>query len=312
MAQPQGSTIHIDAALTNYSKKYTNENSYFIAPRLFPRVRVSKQSDKYFIYGTENLNLSDCVTAAGSNYPRFSWTMSNTSYYCEKLGGEHAIPDEDRDSADPAINLEQDSVEFLSEKIDMNIENRMAALVTSTSNITQYTTLTAATQWSNYTSDTSDPESAIKTAKTTIFAATGRVANTIVFSESIAETLAHHPTLVDLRKYTDPNLLSDSGLPKKIFGLNILVAAGVYNSAKLGQTASLSEIWGDNALIAYVNPNPGRKSLTLGVTFEYGGRQVFKYREDKVESDIVRVKEGGVDEVLIAAACGYLITDVLA
>jgi hypothetical protein len=312
MAQPQHSTLHIDAALTNYSKKYSNDNAYFIASQLFPRVKVSKKSDKYFIYGTENLNLHDCVTGAGSNYPRFSWTLSNSAYYCEKLGGEITIPDEDRDSADPAINLEQDAVEFLTEKIDMNIENRMAALVTSTSSITQYTTLVAATQWSNYTSATSDPETAIKTAKVTIFAATGKMPNTIVLSATVAETLAHHPMLVELRKYTDPNLMTESGLPKRLFGLNVLVAAAVYNSAKLGATASLAEIWGDTVLVAYVNPNPGRKSLTLGVTFDYEGRSVFKYREDTVESDIVRVKEGGVDEVLIAAACGYLITDVLA
>lgn len=311
MAQPQRSTLHIDAALTNFSKAFSNRGNQFIASKLFPRVRVGKQSDKYFIYGNESLRLAESVREPGTPFKRYGFTLSNTSYYCEQVGREHAIPWEDRDSADPAINLDQDSVQMLTDQIDLELENRLASLIT-TSNITQNTTLTTNYQWNNYDSSTSDPEKDIKTAKVTIQAATGRAPNTIVMGYQVAENLAHHPTIVELRKYTSPEFLNDAGLPSRLFGLNVLLANAVYDNTKQGQATSLAELWGKNVLVAYVDPNPGLRSITLGVTFEYGGRVVEKYEEQNTRSDIIRVLEQGIDEAIIAASCGYLIVSAIA
>lgn len=309
--QPERSSLHIDAALTNFSKMFSNRGNQFIAEKLFPRVAVGKKSDKYFVYGGENLRLSESIHSPGTPFKRYSWTLSSDSYFCEEIGREHTIPWSDRDEADPAINLDQDSTQFLTDQIDLEVENRLATLI-NTTNIAQNTTLSGTSQWSDYTNGVSDPGANIKTAKTTIAAATGRIANTLVLGYAVAETLALHPDIIDIRKYTDPNLLNDAGLPPKLFGLNVLVASAVYDNTKQGQTQSLAELWGKNVLVAYVEPNPTKQCITLGVTFDYKGRVVEKYEETVTRSDVIRVMEQGIDEKIVAAACGYIIAAAIA
>jgi len=69
-------------------------------------------------------------------------------------------------------------------------------------------------------------------------------------------------------------------------------------------------VWGANALLAYVNPRPAIKQISLAYMFQSRPRQVEKYRDDSVKSDIIRCSEVTAEK-LVADKCGYLWTHVL-
>ena len=308
--QPQYSSYAPNPFLTDFSKIISNNSADFVASKLFPRVPVKNKSGKYYIYGTENLLLSRSTRLPGTPFDQSGFTVSSDTYSCEMLGREHPIPDEERSEAAAGVNLEEDVTSHLTSLVDLELENRVASLI-NTTNITQYTTLSGTTQWTDYTTP-SVPLTNIKTAQAAISAACGFGPNTILLPYTVALTLANHPAVVELRKYTDPKLINSAGLPNPFLGMNVLLANARYSSTKAGQTATLADLWGDICLLAYVNPNPSMRSITLGATFEYQGRAVGTYRNDPIKSDVVRVEEQGVAEKIINAGCAYLINDVSA
>ena len=60
-----------------------------------------------------------------------------------------------------------------------------------------------------------------------------------------------------------------------------------------------------------MNPRPAIKQPSLMYTFLAQARQVYKYREEKIKSDIIRVSEI-MDEKVVASGCGYLFYSVVA
>ena len=54
MPNPTFSDVHVNRPLTNISVAWIQEESAFIADKVFPSVAVQKQSDRYFVYFRED------------------------------------------------------------------------------------------------------------------------------------------------------------------------------------------------------------------------------------------------------------------
>ncbi len=68
--------------LTNYSIVYRNQE--FVWARLFPDFPVSKQSNRYPIFGFERFKAYNTERAPGSEANEMpAWRMSNDEYYCD-------------------------------------------------------------------------------------------------------------------------------------------------------------------------------------------------------------------------------------
>ena len=79
MAQPTGSDVHVDSALSAISVGY--QNSGYIADSIFPMVQSTKQSDKYYTW-TKDFWFRNYVErrTAGDTYPEGALELSSTSY----------------------------------------------------------------------------------------------------------------------------------------------------------------------------------------------------------------------------------------
>ena len=55
------SSVHIDAPLTNLTIAYVQDQTNFVADKVFPTVSVERQSDKYYEYDRANMNRSGDV-----------------------------------------------------------------------------------------------------------------------------------------------------------------------------------------------------------------------------------------------------------
>lgn len=311
---PQLSSLHIDQALTTISIKYTNEE--FVAPILMPEVKVQKRSDKYFVYGKENLKVVETLRRPKSEANEVDWTVSQDAYFCEEHSLRDLVADAEKQIADAPLMPEIDATEFLTERVMLDEEVQVANLLTSNTNLTQYTALSGTSQWSDYVNST--PFTTIKTAKAAVRASVLKAANTFFTPYEVALVLADHPSVKQLIQYTDPNALSETGLPPVIRGLRVVEGAVMQNTANEGQAASLASIWGKNAIVCYLTGAPRLKSISLGYAFigpddttGVAGWSVRKYRDEKRKGDIIEVSKLW-DNKIIAAGAGYLIQTVIA
>lgn len=306
---PTPSQVHIDAALTNLSVGY--RNPAFIADLLAPVVPVRKQSDKYFIYDSEReqFRQSDDKRAPGAEAAEVNFALSSDNYYCEDHALLAVIPDEERENADPVIQPNIDRTEFLRAKIDLNKEIELAAMLTSTSVITQNTTLSGDTQWSD---PDSDPVAAIEAQKATIMASVQVMPNTLVLPYPVYSAVRTHAKVIERMGLSFAGAMTEQALAQVFDVENVLVARAFKNTAAAGQTPSMSYVWGKDALLAYVPTRPGLKQMALALTFAWSGapgsvsgHRVELWREERRKADALRVQRY-YDQKLIAAGAAFL------
>ena len=306
---PQASEVHIDAALTNLSVGY--RNAAFIADLLAPVVPVRKQSDKYFIHDAERevFRQSDDRRAPGAEANEVNFSLSSDNYYCEDHALVSAIPDEERENADPAIQPNIDRTEFLRAKIDLNKEIELAGLLTDAAVITQTATLSGTGQWSHADSD---PIVAIEAQKATIMAAVQVLPNTLVLPYEVYAKVRLHKSIIDRIAFGSVGAVNEQILAQIFDVERVLVPRAFKNTAKPGQDPTMAYVWGKDALLAYIPPHPALKQMALAYTFAWagapgslGGHRVEMWREERRKADVIRV-ERYYDQKVIAAGAAYL------
>ena len=301
--------VVIDPALSDVSVKYTN--SSFIADVMLPVVQVGKQSGKYYIYDKSNLRPDKTGRAAGSGSNEVESGLSLSGvFFADDNALKAKVPFEVIDQAEQALDPLIDETEAVTEKLLIAREISAAALLTSTSSMTQNTTLSGASQWSDYTN--SDPIADIRTAKNTIHANSLKKANVLMLSQTVFNTLADHPKVIARVQYSQLGVVTEELLARLFNVDKVVVGEAGYNSAKEGQSDSLAYVWGKNAVLAYVAPRMSLKTLTLGATFQYKQRIVEKWDDRDARATYIRVGDDYYTQKLIAVECGYLIKNAIA
>lgn len=305
---PYVQDVHIDQALTTFSKAITNDE--LVGDKILPPVPVDKRSDLWFIYGTEYFKKRDDLRRPKSEAIEIDWTMSKGHYNAEEHAEKYLVSDAEAKVADAPVDPAIDATEFVTASVQNQREIAQLALVTNAAQVTNNATLAGTTQWSDYTN--SVPLTNIRTAKTTVRNAIVKRANFFSASYDVCLVLADHPSIKDLLKYTDPNALTSSGLPPTIRGLTVNEAGSMYDTANQGQAATFASIFGKNALVHYTTPSVGRKIVTFGYTMEapddttgVRGLSVRRYRDDKKKGEYVEVSVM-YDLQLVAPTGGYL------
>jgi hypothetical protein len=305
---PFVSTVHADQALTAISQAYQQED--LVGDQVFPVVPVDKRSDLWFVYGREMFTLRGLKVRPGAVAPEMTYTLSKSSYNAERHAERHLVTDAERRVSDIPLQPEIDATEILTGNLMTNAENDQLSVANNTAVVTQNTTLSGTSQWSDYTNST--PLTNIRSGKVAVRLGVGREANTFLASFETAMTLADHPSIKDLIKYTHPEALTESGLPDTIRGMKVLVAKAISNTGDDAIPGSFQGVMGKNAVIAYVNPSPGLKTISFGWTFEAPddttgarGYSVRKYRDDAKTGDYVEAARTFVP-VVVAANAAYL------
>lgn len=250
----------IDIALSNFAREY--RNTAFIGERILPRVAVTKQSDKYWLFGKETLQLpspSHVLRAAGAAAIELLQTISTDSYLCDDHAASRIIPDEERAGFE-AGDVEQWSTRMVIDRLLLDEEDRIRVLVTDAA---QYAaankkTLSGTSQWSDL--NNSDPIKDILAAKKQI-GLIGQQANLMVINPDVYEQLQQHPKIKERFVNVTGGPLTLDNL-RTLFGMEIVLAAAVKDSA-----GTLSYLWGKDVWIGYVTPTPSFADVSFGKTF---------------------------------------------
>jgi len=300
--------VVVDPALSNVSIKYMNDT--FIADQIFPIVKVSKQTGKYYVYDKSNLRIDKTDRAAGSGANEVDFGLSLQTFACDDHALKGFVADEIQDQADAALNPLIDETEMLTEKMLLDRESKLAAILADTAILTQNTTLSGTSQWSDYSN--SDPIGDVRTARTTVHQNTFRKPNTLILGKQVFDQLVEHPQIIERVKYSQLGIITEEILARLFQVEKVVVGEAGKNTANEGQTDSMSYVWGKHAVIAFVAPQVRLKQLTLGYTFTYAMRQVKRWRDEDREGTYVRIGQDNYVQKVVAATAGYLIKNAVA
>jgi len=310
-------TLHIDAALTDFAIGYGQDPSNFIGARIAPPVFVSNISDSYWVGGKEAFNVPNVKRVAGALFPRVNLARSTDRYNCEGFGIEVAVTREEVAMADAALTPEQDATQTAVEALMLNAERRIAAIVQSTSSFPHYHALADDEKFDN---PLSDPIGIIENAKEEIAIKLGVLPNKLVLGRKVYKALRQHPDLLGrVSGVMVQRMLNTQQLADFFEVDEVIVPLGRYNSASDPDDAVLADIWGDCAILAYVDPTTGpmraRKVCPIR-TFVWtgspgGGRfAVEQYYEPQTRTNVVQTTDF-TDEKVVDNDALYQFTTVL-
>ena len=300
---PGVENVHTDKILTNISIQY--RNAAFVGTQLMPIVSVKKKSDVYYIYDSKGtrFRIPQTLRAPKTESKTVDWKVSTDNYNCNEYALNDLIDDIERDNADKPLNLEVDTVEFLTDIIQLGLEMRIKTVVEAA-----LSGHTPETKWS--TPATSDPITDIENGKKAIHAVIFKRPNVLLLGQSVYDVLKHHPDILERIKYVQKGVITAELLASVFEVEKVIIGAAGYNTAKEGKTASYSYLWGKNAILAYVEPRPGIKKFSLGYTFQSKKFQTRRARIETKHSDWIEV--GDIEtEKLVCAACGYRISPAI-
>lgn len=316
---PQHSDLHIDRPLTNYAVEY--RNAAFIAAEVAPFVPVNNKSDSFVTFNkADKFSLPEDLRGPKDEANQATWGTGSGSYACKDRALKDFISDAMLANADANINPMERTTGFLTDLILLGFEKRVADLAFTYANYaTSGLRVTIAGDDQFSSPATSDPIGVIDTAVNACF----MPANTLIMGKAVYDVLKRHPQLLDhVKGGSTSNNAAKVTLQNmaEIFEVDrILVGASKYNTAKKGQTASFSYLWGDSVVAAYIDPAVSLDNLTAWKTFRWiqestdAGYKVRRYRDEKRGGGGNEIEvEMSVDEKAVCTDLAYIIYDCLA
>lgn len=299
--------VVVDPVLSNISKAYSNE--MYVADMIFPSFGVKKETGKYYIYDRAKFRRNTTKRAAGAAANEVEYGLSTASFESEDHALKEKTPWSIIEQADSALAPETDAAENVTEQLLIDKEVALATSMAATATLTQNTTLSGTSQWSDYTN--SDPIGDVKDGMVVVQKAIGRKPNTLLLGKEVFDQLVDHPDIIEKIKYTNLGTATEDLLARLFKVDTVIVAEAIYNTATEGATDSMTYIWGKHAWLFYRAPQVRLRMVTLGITFKYKERTVKKWDNEDSEARFVRVNENYVQK-FVAAEAAYLIKNAVA
>lgn len=277
---PQLNQANVDAVLSNISVAYSQDQTKFIANKVFPIVPVDKKSGIFMKYNREDWNRdeaqkrADITESAGSGFDVSRDTYNTDVYAFHMDVGDQALA-----NAMTPFQPMQEATRFVAGRLLLRQEVDFATSffktgVWGTDYTGQTGTVTGITG-SNFTQfdkyDTSDPMLVMEQAKELVATTTGYDVNTMVLGRKVLSVLKQHPDIIDRVKYTSSDL-PDLQLIARLFGVErVFVGSSFRNTAKEGQGEALTQNYSNSILLTHTASSPGLLTPSAGYTFSWDG-----------------------------------------
>lgn len=259
-------------------------------------------------------------TRRGTNgsYNRWGFETENDNFACEEHGLEGKLGADEVAFYDSYFDAELINSEGTKLKVLMGQEIRWADLLFDVGTTFASYTSAVANEWSDTTNG--DPILDVAVAKEVVRARTGMIPNAMLISHKVWVVLRRCAKMFAALQYTQ-KVTGQLTLEQVKAALELdflFVGKGVYDAAKEGQAASLTDVWDDEyALVFYRAPDAllaNLKQPTLGRTFLWtedspDNATVESYEEAQTRGEVLRVRQQ-VDEKIIMAELGQLLSNI--
>lgn len=297
----------VDPVLTTVVQGYTLAE--LIGMQVFPVVTVTKEGGKIQLFGKEAFQDYDTARAPRARVQRADFETGSTSYLLEEHSIEVATDKREGEETADLIRADMTAAKMAQRIILLKHERLAAALATNTASYEggNSTTPGAAAKWS---ADTSTPIADIEAAKETVRSKIGIYPNTLVIGPQVYKALKIHASVLERIKYSERGVVTADIIAQIVDVDRVIVGKAVGAS----DTGTFSDLWGKNAVLAYITPesNPGEGTPSFGYTFRKMGRpNASTYYDASVKSDVAQVEDIFQCRVL-APGGGYLWKSVVA
>lgn len=289
-------------------------NTRLIADAVLPRVPVGKQDFKYLKHAmAEGFTLPDTRVGRRGRPNEVEFSATETPASCLDYGLDDPVPQADIDNAPVNYDPLGRAVEGLTDLIALDREVRAAALVFNAANYgsANKVTLSGTSQFSDFTN--SDP---IATLMNALDACIMRP-NVMVIGRPAFSVLARHPKVIKavLGNSGDSGVANRKAIADLFELEEVVVGEAFLNTAKKGQAASISRVWGKHISLLYQDKNADtRGGTTFGFTAQFGTRVAGAQADSNIGlrgGQRVRVGES-VSELITANDLGYFLQNVAA
>ena len=326
MALLTPSSVHLDAPLSNLTLAYVQEQTNFIADKVFPTVGVQRQSDKFYIYDRDNMNRSGDVQklAPRTEVNRIGMTISNSSYFADVYGLGMDFDEQTLANEDAMLEIRSAGATTLVNRLLIHREEQFASTFFAAGVWGSQTT--PSNLWSDYTNAT--PITDVTAARRAMQLKSGGFKpNTMVVGKEVRDVLINHPDI--LARLNGGSTVSNTALITnaklaEIFEVeNFYVMEAVKNGAAEGLAEANAFIGGKHALLVHTPRAAGLMTPAAGVTFAWNNIQgannlgvtVESFSDDALRrqqvAEHIQVKMA-YDMKVVGADLGYFFNTVIA
>ncbi|MCL4836421.1 MAG: hypothetical protein KJ058_00460 [Thermoanaerobaculia bacterium] len=328
MATQTVGNVHVDVPLTNLARLYRPLEAGFIADEVCPRLPVQKESDLYYVFDKgpwfgagDDIDLDLVADRAAAK--RVEFAHSTEKYFCEERALAFDVSDRERRNADSQLRLEENKQRGTLLRLALLRERRVARLLQDTSQtggeLDAAMDAASAARWDAAATTYANIRGDIITAKQRVRDRIGINPNVIVIPLKAAEGLTATAFYGDVVRWNvqsgeRPNLTrftDDVLLPDRLFGLRVIVAGAIRDTAAEGGSFSSEEVWGEVARVAYVTAGPAMEIPSVAYTFQASQPMTRRWREDPAKVDVFEASNGVIDEKVVATEACATITNLL-
>lgn len=320
------SNVHIDQPLSNLTLAYVQEQTNFIADKVFPTVGVQKQSDKYYIYDRANLNRSGDVKklAPRTEVNRIGMSISDDAYFADVYGLGMDFDEQTLANEDAVLDIRSAGATTLVNRLLIHREEEFADNFFSAGiwGIDE----TPSDLWSDYAAST--PIVNVTEARREMQLKSGGFKpNTMVVGKEVRDILINHPDILARLNggatVTNTALITDAKLAEIFEVENFYVMEAVKNTAVEGLSESNAFIGGKNALLVHTPATAGLMTPAAGLTFAWNnipgannlGITVESFSDDALKrqqvAEHIQVKMS-YEMKVVGADLGYFFNAVIA
>ncbi|BCH55277.1 major capsid protein [Agrobacterium vitis] len=257
----------VNPILSTHARGY--RNSTFIASALFPRVSIPNRSMLVIKFGKEAFRKLNTRRAPGSATKRvqYGYAADPVSLVQDSLEG--IVPTEHQQEAEtvPGIDLGAGAVNMVLDVLDLNLEIDSGRIARDPANYdaNHKVALTGKDRWVD---PESDPKSDLDEAKEMIRRSIGRYPNTLTLGPNAGNALKGHPKIKEQFKYTSKDSISTDMLAAYFDVKKVVIGAAVYLPETADDAALANDVWGDDAILAYV-PEAGDNFQVPSFAYTY-------------------------------------------
>lgn len=326
--QPDQGAVHVNRPLTNLSHQYSQDQSRYVADRVFPMFPVDKQSDLVWKYNKGAFFRDEMeLRAAGAETKGGGFDLTTDSYQCFVYGWHHDISDQRRGNEDTPLNSDKTGMTLCTNKALLRREVSFASSYMTTGKWAQ--DWTGNTSASNYGSNTilqwSDPASTPleDVAAIRLFQEknTGFAPNKLTIGAEVWEVLKNHPEIKDRIKFgsdvSNPAIITPKLVAQVMELDEIIVARAVKDGSNEPQAFSGSFIVGKVGLLHYTpNGGLGIDMPIAGVNFGWRGllgsnaygMRIKKFRMEWLASDRIEVEQAFHQKIIGSDLAQFMTT----
>lgn len=325
MSRPSPSDVHVDEVLTGFSIAYLQSTDEFIAGKVFPTIKVKKQSDKIAKFKKGSFQKDQMQKRApGTKSSGGGWEYEFDTYFCDVYAHHKLIDNQTRANADSWASLDKATSEWLTRiKLIRREKDFVANYFTGgiwtldldgvASGEDNVATLR---RWND---PASTPVEDVRKLKRRVHLASTVRPNTMTLGREVYDVLVDHPDILSRIKTTSAD--QPAQVTKRILAAlfevdEILIMDAIEDIAEEGQTPSMAYIGGNHMLLSYrPKGDPTLMSIMSGATLEWVGDNAFtpgiaSWWDRDTKSDKYEIEDAW-DQKIMALDAAAFVADII-